>query len=56
MILDINLPQGGCFVGLVQRFVVFSLKMQGFTLVVIKLPARLEMISKPRAARRLQFY
>jgi hypothetical protein len=27
MILDINLPHGRCFVGLVQRFAVFSLKI-----------------------------
>ena len=32
MILDINLPQRGCFVGLVQRFGVFKLNNLGFTL------------------------
>jgi len=37
MILDINLQQRGCFVGLAQRFVVFSLKICGFTLIFIKL-------------------
>jgi hypothetical protein len=36
MILDINLPQRGCFVGLLQRFVVFSLNLLGFTLVFTK--------------------
>jgi len=32
MILDINLPQRGCFVGLVQRFGLFKLNNLGFTL------------------------
>jgi hypothetical protein len=32
MILGINLPQGVCFVGLVQRFVVFSLNYTGLPL------------------------
>ena len=44
MILDINLPQRGCFVGLVQRFDVFSLNLLGFTRIFIKAPTRLEII------------
>ena len=50
MILDINLPQRGCFVGLLQRFVVFNLNLLGFTLIFIESPTRLEIILKPRAA------
>jgi hypothetical protein len=36
MILDINLPQRGHFVGLVQRFVGFSSFLLGFTLIFVK--------------------
>jgi hypothetical protein len=37
MILDKNLPQRGCFVGLVQRFVVFSSNNIVFTLIFMKI-------------------
>lgn len=50
MILDINLPQRGCFVGLLQHFVVFSLNLLGFTLIFIESATRLEIILKSRAA------
>jgi hypothetical protein len=37
MILDINLPQRWCFVGLVQRSGVFNSINKGFTLIFLKL-------------------
>ena len=46
MILGINLPKRGCFVGLVQRFVGFSSLLQGFTLVFIKLWQNLKLLLK----------
>ena len=36
MILDKNPSRGVCFVGLVQRFVVFGSNNNGFTLIFIK--------------------
>jgi len=51
MILDINMPQRGCFVGLMQRFVVFCLNICGFTLIFIKTLVRLDAILKQRVAR-----
>jgi hypothetical protein len=46
MILGINLPQGVCFVGLVQRFVVFSLKIYGFTLIFLEMLEKFEFSLK----------
>jgi len=54
MILDINLPHKGCFVGLVQRFVVFASNYIGFTLYFEKLAAECEIVLKPLATRLSQ--
>jgi hypothetical protein len=43
MILDKNLPRGVCFVGLVQRFVVFSSNNKGFTLIFMKIQRILKL-------------
>lgn len=42
MILDINLPQRGCFVGLVQRFEVFTSINIGFTLAFLRARVKFE--------------
>ncbi len=54
MFLDRNLPQRGCFVGLVQRFVVFDPINLGFTLCFAKLAAECEIALKPPPARLSQ--
>jgi hypothetical protein len=46
MILDINLPQRGCFVGLVQRFDVFTSINTGFTLIFFKAREKFEFAFK----------
>lgn len=46
MILDINLPQRGCFVGLVQRFDVFISINKGFTLIFLQVLAKFEFVLK----------
>jgi len=46
MILGINLPQGGYFVGLVQRSVVFCLKICGFTPIFLEILEKFEFSLK----------
>jgi hypothetical protein len=46
MILDINLPQRWCFVGLVQRSKVFSSINKGFTLIFLQVLAKFEFVLK----------
>jgi len=46
MILGINLPQRGCFVGLVQRFDVFISINTGFTLILLQALAKFEFVLK----------